>query len=106
MLPLTSTKLNLANCLLLDDDALSEICLELRDRVRKGSNIRLRTFTDAETQTDLHVEPHILEDEQVASVIADSAVQTNTVQSFGSLPPAGAALTSSRSARKAKKNKQ
>lgn len=70
------TYLNLQNYLSIDDDGISELCLDLRERVRKGLTGTSQTYNEAANQTDLHVEPHILEDENVASVVADCAVQT------------------------------
>ncbi|RZC33926.1 uncharacterized protein BDFB_002908, partial [Asbolus verrucosus] len=61
---ISATRLWLTNCLYLDDDALSELCLELRERVRKGVHRKLTTFEDKNTQTDLHVQPHVLENEE------------------------------------------
>ena len=37
-------------------------------------------YQDSETQTVLHAQPHILQDDQVASVSADAAIQTNPVR--------------------------
>lgn len=69
------SRLHIGNYLELDDDALSELCLDIRERIRAGLYKAPKSFVDKEIQTDLRVQPHILEDDKVASILEDATTQ-------------------------------
>nr|CAI5858077.1 unnamed protein product [Callosobruchus analis] len=60
---------------LLDDDGVGYICSEVMHR--RALRFK-KAFTEASTQTDLHVQPHILND-SVAKVFKDSSAMTNPI---------------------------
>lgn len=55
-----------------DDDGVAEVCQDLLLRLRSGKKT---TFADADTQTDLWVRPHLLEEPKVAVIYRTVSVQ-------------------------------
>ncbi|CAH1968799.1 unnamed protein product [Acanthoscelides obtectus] len=60
---------------LVDDDGVGYICSEVMHRRALQSK---PAFVDASVQTDLHIQPHIL-NESVAKVFMDSGIITNPI---------------------------
>lgn len=65
------------NYLSIDDDALSELILELKERSKLNTFNKIQMITDKNTETNLHVQPHILDSEKIAIVVTNNYTQTN-----------------------------
>ncbi|XP_057670912.1 uncharacterized protein LOC130902677 [Diorhabda carinulata] len=73
-LPSAKIDENIRDLVLADDDGVSYICAEILKRRKTGNKIH---YHDQETQTDVLVHPHILEDTDVSTVSETKGTQTS-----------------------------